>query len=135
MNQEYKQDFIQAGKYAGQVRQFGKELIKPGASYNEVVALIREKIRSLGALPAFPPQIALNDVAAHFLPTPNEDIVFSNEIIKLDIGICYRGAIGDCAVIAGEPCLADRRARNFAGVKRGQVASTPDALVKLRLQK
>ncbi|MBS4169783.1 MULTISPECIES: type II methionyl aminopeptidase [unclassified Neochlamydia] len=98
MNEKYKQDFIQAGKMAHQVRAFGKALIKAGASYNEVITKIKEKIFSLGAIPAFPPQIALNNVAAHFLPQPDEDIIFSQEVIKLDVGICYQGAIGDCAV-------------------------------------
>ncbi len=59
---------------------------------------INQKIIELGAKPAFPPQMALNNVAAHFLPLPGEDIIFSNELVKLDIGVCYHGAIGDCAV-------------------------------------
>lgn len=98
MNESYKRNFIHAGRLAGQVRAFGKDLIKSGVSYNEVIAKIREKINQLGAIPAFPPQIALNDVAAHFLPDPDQDLIFSNEVIKLDVGICYQGAIGDCAV-------------------------------------
>jgi methionyl aminopeptidase len=63
-----------------------------------VIVKIRHKIHELGAVPAFPPQLALNDVAAHFLPQPGSDIIFSNQIIKLDIGVAYHGAIGDCAV-------------------------------------
>ncbi len=98
MKEQYKQDFIKAGSIAGAVRSFGKSLIKSGASYNAVIAQIYEKIKELGAIPAFPPQIALNDVAAHFLPQPGTDIIFSNQLIKLDVGICYNGAIGDCAV-------------------------------------
>lgn len=98
MDKQYKQDFLQAGKLAGQVRAYGKSLIKPGASYNDVIAKIRLKIQEVGAIPAFPPQIALNDVAAHFLPMPDEDIIFSDQLIKLDIGVCFKGAIGDCAV-------------------------------------
>lgn len=98
MNEKYKQDFIRAGALAKEVRLFGKTLIQQGASYNAVVSQIRDKIRALGAIPAFPPQLALNDVAAHFLPFPDQDILFSNELVKLDIGVCYNGAIGDCAV-------------------------------------
>jgi methionyl aminopeptidase len=98
MNEKYKRDFIHAGKLANQVRSFGKSLIKIGASYNDVISKINQRIIELGGRAAFPPQIALNDVAAHYLPTPGEDIVFSNEVIKLDIGVCYNGAIGDCAV-------------------------------------
>lgn len=98
MNLQYKRDFLYAGQLAREVRSYGKALIKKGASYNEVIAKINQKIDSLGARAAFPPQIALNDVAAHFLPQPNEDIIFSDEVVKLDIGVCYNGAIGDCAV-------------------------------------
>jgi methionyl aminopeptidase len=98
MKEEYKQNFIHAGSIAKQVRSFGKLLIKPGASYNEVLAQINKEIIKLGAFPAFPPQMALDAVAAHFLTQPGYDIVFSKEVVKLDIGVCVNGAIGDCAV-------------------------------------
>ena len=97
MKEQYSQDFIRAGAIAKEVRAFGKALIVPGASYNAVIAAIYAKIKELGAIPAFPPQIALNDVAAHFLPFPGTDILFSNQVVKLDVGICWNGAIGDCA--------------------------------------
>ncbi len=95
---KYHQNFIQAGIFAKQVRAYGKSLIQPGASYFEIIAKINRMIVELGARPAFPPQMALNHVAAHFLPMPGEEIIFSDEVIKLDIGVCYNGAIGDCAV-------------------------------------
>lgn len=98
MRYRYKQDFLHAGAMAREVRAYGKSLIQVGASYNDVIAKINQKIIELGVRPAFPPQIALNDVAAHFLPMPGEDIIFKNDVIKLDIGICHKGAIGDCAV-------------------------------------
>lgn len=98
MNQKYKQNFIHAGRLAKEVRAYGKSLIQPGASYLDVMGKIQRKIVELGARAAFPPQLAMNDVAAHFLPMPDEEIIFSDQIIKLDVGVCYEGAIGDCAV-------------------------------------
>jgi methionyl aminopeptidase len=97
MNEQYKQNFLRAGSLAKEIRAFGLSLIKTGASYNAVIAQIYEKIAELGARPAFPPQIALDSIAAHFLPQPGYDIIFAKEIVKLDIGVCYHGAIGDCA--------------------------------------
>lgn len=94
----YSENFIQAGKIAKEVRVFGKSLVKPGASYYAIYQAIINKTHEMGAIPAFPPQMALNDVAAHFLPQPDEDIIFKDQIVKLDIGVCYKGAIGDCAV-------------------------------------
>lgn len=98
MNKTYKKNFLQAGALAKQVRAFGKSLIQKDASYNAIIKQINQKITELGAIPAFPPQMALDHVAAHFLAQPDEDIIFSNQVIKLDIGVCYEGAIGDCAV-------------------------------------
>ena len=98
MNKQYKQDFLKAGALAGEVRAYGKSLIVKGASYNDVIAKIKHKIAAVGAKPAFPPQIALNDTAAHFLPMPDEDIEFTDQVVKLDIGVSFNGAIGDCAV-------------------------------------
>lgn len=98
MNSKYKKNFIHAGALAKQVRSYGKSLIQKGASYLDIISKINQKILELDARPAFPPQLALNNVAAHFLPQPGEDIIFSDQIIKLDIGVCYQGAIGDCAV-------------------------------------
>jgi methionyl aminopeptidase len=98
LNEQYKQDFLRAGGLAREVRAFGKSLIVKGASYNAVIGKIHQKIVELGGRAAFPPQIALNDVAAHFLPQPGRDIIFSEEVVKLDVGVCYEGAIGDCAV-------------------------------------
>lgn len=98
MNPKYKRDFIKAGEIAREVRAYGKSLVVPGASYNGVIENILKKIASFGAIPAFPPQIALNDVAAHYLPAVGEDIVFLDQVVKLDIGVCCNGAIGDCAV-------------------------------------
>lgn len=97
MDAQYQQDFIKAGQIAKEVRAFGKSLIIPGASYNQVIEQIRNKIKQLGAIPAFPPQIAPNFIAAHYLPEPGVDMIFSNELLKLDVGICVNGAIGDCA--------------------------------------
>ncbi len=83
---------------ARDVRAFGKALIIKGASYNEVLEKIKNKIKEVGGKPAFPPQIALNDVAAHFLPQPDGDIELLDQVVKLDIGVSFNGAIGDCAV-------------------------------------
>ena len=98
MNKKYKQNFLRAGALAKEVRAYGKSLVVKGASYADVYAKIVAKIVSLGAIPAFPPQLSLNDVAAHFLIEPGADIIFSDQIVKLDVGVCVEGAIGDCAV-------------------------------------
>jgi methionyl aminopeptidase len=92
-------DILRAGALAHQVRMYGVTLIKPGASYNAIIEAIYLKIVELGAVAAFPPQIAINEVAAHFIPAPGEDVIFTEQmVVSLDVGICVNGAIGDCAI-------------------------------------
>ncbi|RMF07067.1 type II methionyl aminopeptidase [Candidatus Woesearchaeota archaeon] len=90
-------DWITAGKIAGQARDFGCSLVKKGASMLEVAEKIEAKIRELGGQPAFPVNISLNHVAAHHTPLPNDDSVFGDDIVKVDVGVHVNGAIGDTA--------------------------------------
>lgn len=85
-----------AGKVAAESLAFGKTLIIKGASVKEICEKVDEKISSLGAIPAFPTQIALDHIAAHFCPN-EEDIILENQVVKLDCGACVDGAIGDTA--------------------------------------
>lgn len=98
MDPENLNDWIRAGKIAAEVRDYGSSLIKKKSSYLEVTQKVEKKIQDLGALPAFPPQMALNEVAAHFTVDPEEDIVLENQLVSLDVGVMIEGAIGDTAV-------------------------------------
>lgn len=98
MNKRYKENFLRAGEIAAAVRDYGKGLIVPGARYGEIYDKINKKIVELGGRAAFPPQMSLNEVAAHYLPHPLEEVTFSDELVKLDVGVSCDGAIGDCAV-------------------------------------
>lgn len=97
-NEINMEDWRKAGKIAAQVRDYGKSLIKKGASYKEVTEKIEKKIEELGAVPAFPPQMSMNETAAHFTVDPDEDITFEDQLVSLDVGVCVNGAIGDTAV-------------------------------------
>jgi methionyl aminopeptidase len=91
------EDWINAGRIAAEVREYGLSLIKKGASILHVCDACDSKIYSLGALPAFPTQISCNDIAAHFCPDEDDSSVFSNQVVSIDVGACINGAIGDTA--------------------------------------
>ncbi len=97
MDKEIIDKFKQAGKIAAQVLDYGKSLIKPGASILEVTKQIEKKITELGGKPAFPVNISMNDIAAHDCARDKDDRVFKDEIVKLDIGVHINGHIGDTA--------------------------------------
>ena len=98
MNQETIEKYKQAGKIAAQVLDFGKNLIKKDASLLEVADKAEAKIFELGAKPAFPVQISLNHVAAHYCPDEDDKTIFSDQVVCLDVGVHVDGHIGDNAV-------------------------------------
>ncbi len=91
-------DWRKAGKIAAEALEFGGTLIKKGANVREICDKIDAKVISLGAKPAWPAQISLNHVAAHFTPDPDEEIILNDEVVCLDVGAHVNGAIGDNAL-------------------------------------
>jgi methionyl aminopeptidase len=98
MDASYKENALRAGKIAALALRKGADMVVPGASYHKIYNDIIKFIHEQGAEPAFPPQLSFNEVAAHFLASPNTDITLSNEIVKLDVGVSVDGVIGDNAM-------------------------------------
>lgn len=88
-----------AGKIAGEARVFGASLITEGASLLDVAVKIEDFIAKKDAIPGFPVQISLNDMAAHYTPFPDDQSVFkAGDVVKLDLGAHVDGFVGDTAV-------------------------------------
>jgi methionine aminopeptidase len=58
--------------------------------------LIDDKIHHLGAKPAFPVNLSINEIAAHYTPSYGDESV-AHGLIKIDIGISVDGYIADTA--------------------------------------
>ncbi len=92
-------DWVKAGELASEARNFGEKLVKEGASCREVTEKIESKILELGGELAFPVQLSVNNIAAHYSARLNEDFNFKEgDVVKLDLGVHIKGAIGDTAV-------------------------------------
>jgi len=88
-----------AGEIAAYARDEGVKRIKPSVSLLEVVSFVESCIKEKGASLAFPVNIAINDLAAHFTPKDTDDQVFqSGDVVKLDVGAHIDGYIADTAV-------------------------------------
>lgn len=86
-----------AGRIAAEALEYGKGLIKKGNSLLEVTDRIEGFILKKGGKLAFPAQMSLNHVAAHFYPDADNKIVFEDQVVKLDVGVHIDGFIGDTA--------------------------------------
>ena len=110
-------DWIKAGEIASEALEYGKGLIKKDKSVLEIVKSVEGKIFKLGGKPAFPSQISINEIAAHYAPVKEDFPIKENDIVKLDVGVHVNGAIGDNAVTVGknkELIQASRDALNEA---------------------
>ncbi|MFH1209532.1 MAG: type II methionyl aminopeptidase [archaeon] len=91
-------DWEKAGKLTSEVLDYGISLIKIDTNISDVIEKIENKIYELNAKPAFPVQISINEIAAHFIPL-NKDLRFNkDDLVKLDVGVHVNGRIGDSAL-------------------------------------
>ena len=70
--------YITSGKIAAEVREASKRLIKVDSSVLEIAEKIEKMIRDKGAEPAFPVNISINDIAAHYTPFSGDETKINN---------------------------------------------------------
>lgn len=97
MERKILEKYRKAGKIAAKARNFGRDLIRKSAPYLEVVERTEEKIKGLGAEPAFPVNLSINEKGAHDTADLNEDRALESGLVKLDVGVHIDGYIGDTA--------------------------------------
>lgn len=92
-------DWEKAGKIASEAREYAKSLIKVDKSVLEVSNLIEKKIIELKGSLAFPVNISINDITAHYTALANDESKLKDkDLVKVDIGVHINGAIGDTAI-------------------------------------
>ncbi len=92
-------DWFKAGKIAAEAREYAVSICKPGKTYTEVVDKTEESIIKKGGFPAFPMDISVNQIAAHYCPFIDDDNVLEKgDLVKLDIGVHVNGAVADNAI-------------------------------------
>lgn len=91
-----KDKIILAGKIAKQVREFIKPQIKKDMPLLEIAELIENKIIELNGKPAFPTNLSINNIAAHYTPSHNDETK-AHGLLKIDFGVSVDGWISDTA--------------------------------------
>lgn len=94
----------EAGRITGEALLLAGEAIKPGVSTKHLDDIIRHHIERSGAVPSFlgyagfPASacISVNNQVIHGIPSKNT-ILTEGDIVKIDVGACYKGYHGDSA--------------------------------------
>ena len=93
------EDYIKAGKIAGEVRENVRKKDWIGSTLAEICEYVESEIIKRGAKCAFPVNTSLNEVAAHYTAEPNDPkTVSDSDLIKIDLGAQINGYIADTAV-------------------------------------
>lgn len=96
MDESIVDKILRAGKIAQELRRYAREIVVKDRSLFEIATLIDDKIEKLGAKPAFPVNLSINEVAAHYTPSYG-DKTLAHGLLKVDIGIQIDGYIADTA--------------------------------------
>ncbi|MFX1412354.1 MAG: M24 family metallopeptidase, partial [Promethearchaeota archaeon] len=97
---QYKIESLRkAGKIAQDVKNFIKPKIKVETKILDIIETAESRIVELGGQSAFPVNIGINNIAAHYTaPLKEDDLVIRNgDIVKVDLGVHVDGYLVDTA--------------------------------------
>ncbi|UCH02256.1 MAG: type II methionyl aminopeptidase, partial [Candidatus Bathyarchaeota archaeon] len=90
--------YIKAGKIAVETRKEIRNMIKEGVPIIEICQKVEDTIRRKGGDLAFPCNLCINDVAAHYSSPPKDIKMIPKEaVVKVDLGVHVNGYIADTA--------------------------------------
>jgi methionyl aminopeptidase len=99
MTDEELEKYLKAGRIACTTLNEAASYIRPGMKLIDVAEYIENRIESLGGKPAFPVNISINNIAAHYTPTPNDtSVIPEGSVVKIDVGVHVDGYIADTAI-------------------------------------
>jgi methionyl aminopeptidase len=92
------EDLKKASEIAKKAKREAEGLLKPGESIYNIAETIEQKIIDLGGFPAFPVNISINNIAAHYTPTVNDSTILKEgDVVKVDFGVHVNGYCIDTA--------------------------------------
>jgi methionyl aminopeptidase len=90
-------DFIKANEIAKKVKEYVKTIVKPGVKLIDLAEKIEQKTLDLGGKPAFPCNLSINEIAAHYTPSFNDETK-AHGLLKVDFGVSIDGCVSDNAL-------------------------------------
>ncbi len=96
---DLEEDLLEAGKIAAKIRCTLHDVVYSGKSVLEICEEIEHEIKRLGGSPAFPCNVGINEIAAHYTSNPDDTLTIPTEgLVKVDFGVHVNGYIADTAV-------------------------------------
>ena len=100
-DEEALEKFRLSGRILRETREEMKRLVKENMPILQVCEKSEALIREKGGKPAFPCNVSINEVAAHYTATPNDPGVLpERSLVKVDLGVHVDGYVTDTAFTA-----------------------------------
>jgi methionyl aminopeptidase len=100
-DKEALEKFRLSGKILRESREEMKQFVREGMPAIEVCEKAENLIREKGGKPAFPCNVSINEVAAHYTSPPNDQLTIPEKaVVKVDMGVHVDGYVTDTAFTA-----------------------------------
>jgi methionyl aminopeptidase len=98
MEKDVFDHYVKAGKIISETEEEVRKKLKPGAKILDIAEFIEKSIVEKGGKPAFPVNISINEIAAHYTPVFGDKIVIKEgDLVKIDMGAHIDGYVADRA--------------------------------------
>jgi methionyl aminopeptidase len=98
MEKEEQESYQKAMKISDEVMKYAKSLKFENAKILDIAETIEKLILQNKGKPAWPVNISINEIAAHYTPDVNDTIVLKeDDLVKIDIGVQVNGYVWDRA--------------------------------------
>jgi len=98
-DEEALEKFRLSGKILRETREEIKSFVREGMPIIEVCEKAERLIRAKGGKPAFPCNVSINEIAAHYTSPPNDNKkIPPKSLVKVDIGAHVDGYVTDTAI-------------------------------------
>ncbi len=133
---------VKAGKIAARVMKEIEDEVTPKSKIISICTLVERKIIEYGARPAFPCNVSVNNIAAHYTsPIGDTSVLPECGLVKVDLGVQIDGYITDMArtfdmdgsfevfVVATDDALQEAIAMMQPGTKLGDIGKTIEKVI------
>jgi methionyl aminopeptidase len=93
------ENYEKSGKIVAKVRKKATDMVKEDLKVLDLVEFTEQEIRNLGGEPAFPCNVSINEITAHYTsPYQDKTVLKNGDLVKIDLGAHVDGYIADSAI-------------------------------------
>jgi methionyl aminopeptidase len=99
LSEDVLEKYRKAGRIAAETREITRRLVREGMPIINLCEEVENYIRQIGGKPAFPCNVCINEITAHYTSPPGDTkTIPEGAVVKVDIGVQVDGYIADTAL-------------------------------------